>query len=183
MEEFATYSKYPSLNLRSSQSKEDRDTTIKQLSRNIINKHGSSSNKLQRSVNDMHKVNVSVDRRRRNVNNFSSDNNDNNENSNSQNSHCKKKIILLHDPPIYNDSQNGSSNRQNVFDFLLSCQCPVIMIISNITAKDDYHYTVERCLPQSIKQRLLSFIIATSIYYCWLIVRYFKIHTNIVLDH
>lgn len=71
-----------------------------------------------------------------------------------------KKIILLRDPPAYDggDSSRGYSSEyaeriQNMYNFILSFQCPVVMILSDVSGRDDFQFAAERCLPQRIRQR------------------------------
>ena len=72
-----------------------------------------------------------------------------------------KKIILLKDPPSYEvtDSSRAYGNTayaerlQNIYAFILSFQCPVVMVLSDVSGRDDFQYAAERCLPQHIKQR------------------------------
>lgn len=75
-----------------------------------------------------------------------------------------RKIILLMDPPSYDAHDNTSSRSynteyaerlQNMYNFILSFQCPVVMILSDVSGRDDFQFAAERCLPQRIKQRYI----------------------------
>lgn len=67
-----------------------------------------------------------------------------------------RKILLIKDPPTYDniDGVNkNSAKMQQLYNFILSVQCPVIMILSNISGRDDLMFATDRCLPRSVRER------------------------------
>jgi hypothetical protein len=70
-----------------------------------------------------------------------------------QNGGFQKKIILLRDPPAHDDNYSNSDRLQNMYNFILSFQCPVVMVLSDVSGRDDMQYATDRCLPRHIRQR------------------------------
>jgi hypothetical protein len=67
----------------------------------------------------------------------------------------QRKIILLKDPPGY--EQGGSeSQRQRLremYAFVLAFQCPVVMVRSDVSGRDDFQFAADGSLPYHIRQR------------------------------
>ena len=79
--------------------------------------------------------------------------------SSSSSSKNARKVIIIHDPPIL-DGGTGlglggarTSTGEELFEFICSMNCPVVMIVSDVSGRDDFHYAVEKCLPRAIKRR------------------------------
>jgi hypothetical protein len=65
----------------------------------------------------------------------------------------RKKIILLRDPPAHDGNYSNSDRLQNMYNFILSFQCPVVMVLSDVSGRDDMQYATDRCLPRHVRQR------------------------------
>ncbi len=69
------------------------------------------------------------------------------------------KILLIHDPPAMNthnsSNQSAAQRAENdaLYDFILSMNCPVVLIISSVGGRDDFHHAAERCLPGHVRNR------------------------------
>jgi hypothetical protein len=60
---------------------------------------------------------------------------------------------LLRDPPAHDGNYSNSDRLQNMYNFILSFQCPVVMVLSDVSGRDDMQYATDRCLPRHIRQR------------------------------
>ena len=91
-----------------------------------------------------------------------------------------RKIILIKDPPtVDNSSSNNNNNNNNsidnnenssgyrdysskktheLYNFILTAQCPVVMLLSDVGGRDDFQFASERCLPRSVKERFEFFL-------------------------
>ncbi len=67
---------------------------------------------------------------------------------------AERKVLLMHDPPVVDThSSSTSSSGDSVYDFLLTLQCPVVLVLSDVSGRDDFFHAVERCLPRHIRAR------------------------------
>jgi hypothetical protein len=92
--------------------------------------------------------------------------------SSSSSSVFQRKIVLIRDPSIFgeveysrhntNSNSNnrdsskegfGASHTAGLLSFLLTCPHPVIMIVGNVSAREDFQYTVDRSVPLSVRSR------------------------------
>jgi hypothetical protein len=67
----------------------------------------------------------------------------------------QRKIILLKDPPGYEQGGNESQRQRlrEMYTFVLSFQCPVVMVRSDVSGRDDFQFAAEGCLPYYIRQK------------------------------
>eukprot|EP01034_Spumella_vulgaris_P032671 gene32671-40313_t len=58
-------------------------------------------------------------------------------------------LASKHTPTSNNNAQSSAQQKENdaLYDFILSMNCPVIMVISSVGGRDDFHHAAERCLP------------------------------------
>lgn len=78
----------------------------------------------------------------------------------------QRKVILLRDPPGYDSSSGGysganSERLQSMYNFILSFQCPVVMVLSDVSGRDDLQYVTDRCLPRHVRQRYATLHVFT----------------------
>jgi len=76
-----------------------------------------------------------------------------------------RKLIVIQDPPFQNrirSNMNNESNREKehaLFDYLLSFDCPVIMILSGLNGQDDMNYLLDKCIPPNVRNRYYHIIL------------------------
>jgi hypothetical protein len=102
----------------------------------------------------------------------SSSQNSKKEEFSSSSSVFQRKIVLIRDPSLFGEveygrhntnsnSKNRESNKEGfgashpagLLSFLLTCPHPVIMIVGNVSAREDFQYTVDRSVPLSVRSR------------------------------
>jgi len=128
LESFALQSSYPALSLLTKHTTNSTNTT----------NNSSSGSRLTRTQSLTNAITTTT--------------NANNTNVNTTNSTTfQRKILLLKDPPTYDTHTNPKHS--NLYNFLLTVQCPVVMVLSDVSGRDDYSYAVDRCLPATVKQR------------------------------
>jgi hypothetical protein len=78
-----------------------------------------------------------------------------NSNSNSKkstNTTTNRKIVLIHDPSFL--SAKGNRSGAELQELLLSFRLPVIIIVSDVSGKDDEKYNLDKFISQSIRDQL-----------------------------
>jgi hypothetical protein len=97
----------------------------------LFSKPNKSTNRFNTSINK--KINNNI--------NYKDINNNNNNNNNS----CSS-VILMHDIP---------SDEMNSFSTLMSSfRDPVIIIVSNVSERDDFHYSADKALPKTVQDKI-----------------------------
>ncbi len=68
----------------------------------------------------------------------------------------KPKILLIHDPPCaYSYDNDNRDAFESMFQFILTCSYPIVMIVSGMAGRDDFMYISKKILPESVKQRYI----------------------------
>ena len=147
MQDFARHSQYPSLTLQSRTTANNTTTTTITTTANAISNNNKSkykNNTITATTSSSH-----LDQLPSSSGNIST--------YSHEITSFQRKIIVIRDPPgIINSSDyssGGNSRVQGMYEFILSCPCPVVLVLSSVSGRDDVQYTVDRCLPYSVKQR------------------------------
>lgn len=69
-----------------------------------------------------------------------------------------RRVIVLNDPPLVDDRYDRNTLRtridvqDSVLEFITAVQCPVVIVLSQVSGRDDVQHMLDRCIPQKIKQ-------------------------------
>lgn len=76
-----------------------------------------------------------------------------NNNRPSRHAGSQRTIVLIHDPPASITTSYDSAASAD--DYLFQFNCPVVLVYSDLTGREDFHYNVDRTFPPQLQARLI----------------------------